>query len=229
MKRLHLTVEGQTEQAFAVDVLQPHLVKFGVMVVKPRLTGLHARRKGRIPTGGLLGTFAHSLEDIRRWLLQDKSADAFFSMMVDLYSLPKDFPGYDDAKKLTDPHEQAKHLEKALAREIADSRFIPYLQVHEFEAIILADPNSISKWLDNTERQVAELKAELETFETPEHVNDGLHTHPKARIKRHVVDYDENVDGPAIANYIGLDLIRAKCPHFSEWLTGLEQLDSRGT
>jgi hypothetical protein len=28
MKRLYLTVEGQTEQAFAVDVLQPHLAKF---------------------------------------------------------------------------------------------------------------------------------------------------------------------------------------------------------
>ncbi len=35
---------------------------------------------------------------------EDKSADARFSMMVDLYSLPTDFPGYDDAMTSMDPH-----------------------------------------------------------------------------------------------------------------------------
>ncbi len=93
MIRLYLTVEGQTEQAFAVDVLRPHLADFGVVVVKPRLTGLHGRRGGRIPRGGLLGTFGHALRDIQRWLSEDRSEEARFSTMVDLYSLPHDFPG----------------------------------------------------------------------------------------------------------------------------------------
>lgn len=35
MKRLYLTVEGLTEQAFAVQVLQPHLSAFNVFVTKP--------------------------------------------------------------------------------------------------------------------------------------------------------------------------------------------------
>ncbi len=228
MKRLYLTVEGQTEQAFAVDVLQPHLSPFNVMVVKPRLTGLHARRKGRIPTGGLLNTFGHSLGDIRRWMSEDKSIDARFSIMIDLYSLPTDFPGYADAMKLASPHDQAAQLEKALANELGDSRFVPYLQVHEFEAIVLANPDSFLEWFDDIDKQVANLKAECEPFATPEEINHGQHTHPKARIKKYIEDYHENIDGPVLAGYVGLDAIRDKCPHFAQWLTTLEELDTEG-
>ncbi len=61
MKRLYLTVEGQTEQAFAVDVLQPHLSACNVMVVKPRLTGLHASaRAGFRPAACSTRSHIHS-------------------------------------------------------------------------------------------------------------------------------------------------------------------------
>lgn len=226
MKRLYLTVEGQTEQAFAVDVLQPHLSSFDVLVVKPRLTGLYARRKGRIPSGGLLNTFGHSLGDIRRWLSEDKSADARFSMMVDLYSLPTDFLGFEDAMKLSDPHEQAVKLEESLASELDDPRFVPYLQVHEFEAILLANPDCFLEWFDEIDKQVASLKAEIEAFKTPEEINHGQHSHPKARIKKHIEDYHQNTDGPFLAGYVGVDVIKEKCPHFAQWLNTLEQLDT---
>lgn len=225
MKRLYLTVEGQTEQEFAVRVLQPHLATFGVMVGKPRLTGLNARRKGRIPKGGLLNTFVHALGDIRRWLKEHRSDDARFSIMVDLYSLPGDFPGYHDAAKSSDPQDQASKLEEALARELNDPRFIPYVQVHEFEAIVLADPNCFLEWFDNAGKSVAALCEECGLFDSPEEINDGQDTHPKARIHRHFADYDENVDGPFLAQYVGLEAIRRKCPHFAQWLTILEGLD----
>ncbi|MGO9597392.1 MAG: DUF4276 family protein [Isosphaeraceae bacterium] len=93
LKRLNLTVEGQTEAAFATAVLAPHLAQFSVFICPPRFTGFHGRRRGRIPKGGFLHTFQHALSDIRNWLKQDHSPDARFSMMVDLYSLPHDFPG----------------------------------------------------------------------------------------------------------------------------------------
>jgi hypothetical protein len=80
MKRLYLTVEGQTEAAFATNVLSPHLANFNVFLYPPRFTGLHRRRRGRIPQGGLLNTFAHAFADMRTWLKEDQSADARFSM-----------------------------------------------------------------------------------------------------------------------------------------------------
>lgn len=223
MTRLYLTVEGQTEQAFAVEVLQPHLAQFDVHVSKPRLTGLHARRKGRIPSGGLLNSFQHSLGDIRRWLREDKSPDARFSIMVDLYSLPKDFPGYDIASRAGNTYQRVKMLHKALAEELNDRRFIPYLQVHEFEALVLSKPEVFGDWFENVKKQVQNLAADCQTFNTPEEINDGQHTHPKARIKKFIPDYDENVDGPVLTAGIGLETIRKACQHFNEWLTILEQ------
>jgi hypothetical protein len=226
LKRLYLTVEGQTEQAFAVEVLQPHLATSKVYLVNPRLTGLHARRRGRVPRGGLLNTFRHSLGDIQRWLREDRSPDARFSMMVDLYSLPKDFPGYDEAMTLPDPHQQAEKLEAELAAELSDLRFIPYLQVHEFEALVLSKPEVFADWFEGMQREVEALAAECQPFDTPEKIDHGQQTHPKARIKRHIEVYDENVDGPLLAHEIGLATIREKCPHFNQWLTHLEQLDA---
>ena len=225
MKRLYLTVEGQTEQAFAVNVLQPYLASFNIFVTKPRLTGLHKRRKGRIPTGGLLTTFEHSLDDIRKWMREDQSTDARFSIMVDLYSLPNDFPGYDEAMEMPDPFQKANKLEEALANELNDSRFIPYVQVHEFEAIILTKPDCFLEWFEGREKQVDSLKAECEQFKTPEEIDQGQQTHPKARIKKYIPDYQEKVDGPVLAKFIGLDEIKKKCPHFAQWLSILEKLD----
>jgi hypothetical protein len=60
----------------------------------------------------LLRTFVHALADMRRWLHEDRSSDARFSMMVDLYALPDDVPGHAAAMVLADPCAQAERLEK---------------------------------------------------------------------------------------------------------------------
>ena len=60
--------------------------------------------------------------------------------MFDLYALPADFPGYAEARREVDPYGKVRILEDALGNDIADRRFIPYIQLHEFEALILADP-----------------------------------------------------------------------------------------
>lgn len=50
MPRLHMFVEGTTEQVFAAKVLARHLSDFDVYLQKPVLVG-HARKKGRIHRG----------------------------------------------------------------------------------------------------------------------------------------------------------------------------------
>jgi Domain of unknown function (DUF4276) len=226
MKRRYLTVEGQTEAAFASRVLTPHLTDFNVFLFSPRFTGLHGRRRGRIPQGGLLNTFAHALADIRTWLKEDQSVDARFSMMVDLYSLPNDFPGYANGMAKPTGREQANALKQSLAAEVGDSRFIPYLQVHEYEALVLVDPSRIASIYDLPHSQIEALCQECSFFSTPEDINHGQHSHPKYRIKKRVGDYDENIAGPLLAEAIGLAKLREHCPLFCEWLTRLEQLDA---
>lgn len=225
MKRLMLTVEGQTEAAFITKVLAPHLANFNVITGKPRLTGLHKRRRGRIPTGGMLNTFGHALADMQTWLSEDQADDARFSMMVDLYSLPNDFPGYASAMSINDPYDQVKALEASLDAVINDSRFVSYLQLHEFEALVLVDPERISCLYEGYDRQLRKLAEECAEFSTPERINHGQHTHPKYRIKQVVSDYHENVDGPELADDIGIDSLRRRCKHFHDWLITLENLD----
>lgn len=225
MKRLYLTVEGQTEQAFAVQILQPHLATFNVFVTKPRLTGPHGRRNGRIPQGGMFFTFQHVLADIKRWLREDTSAEARFSMMVDLYGLPHDVPGYTEPRLLADPYDRAVACEKALAICVNDPRFIPYVQVHEFEALWLAAPEKFAAQFESREREMAQLQAECAAFASPELINHDPQTHPKARILKYFADYQPRVDGPRLAQEIGLAHIRQCCPHFNAWLTMLEHLD----
>lgn len=229
MKRLHLTVEGQTEAAFATKVLTPHLSAFNVFLHRPRFTGLHRRCRGRIPSGGLLNTFGHALADIRTWLSEDRSPDARFSMMVDLYSLPIDFPGYQAAAAVPAGAPRADVLEVSLAQHIADDRFIPHLQVYEFEALVLVDPRRITSLYNVSNSQIEALCTERARYASPEEINDGQHSHPKYRIKRIVPDYDENVAGPLLTEDIGLATLRQQCPHFGKWLTRLERLDSNDT
>lgn len=229
MKNLYLTVEGQTEEAFAVMVLQPHLAEHGVHVSAPRFTGPHGRRKGKIPRGGMFNRFRHVLEDLRRWLMENHSPDARFSMMIDLYHLPNDFPGQDKAQGLKDCYQRAAALEEALAAELGDlgGRFIPYLQVHEFEALVLSDPGRFGGLFKSSSGAPRKLSEECARFDGPERINHGQHSHPKARIQKHFPDYDENIDGPLLASDIGLPVIRERCPHFGAWLARLEALDRR--
>ena len=228
MKRLYLTVEGQTEAAFATSVLTPHLASFNVFLTAPRFTGLHKRRRGRIPQGGMLNTFGHALSDMKTWLKEDKSPEARFTMMVDLYSLPTDFPGYEAGMAKPTGREQAIALHTSLAAEIGDARFVPYLQVHEYEALVLVDPRRIASIYDVQESQIEALCQECGIYGTPEEINHGQHSHPKYRIQQKVQGYDENVAGPLIAEDIGLPTLRVRCPHFGEWLTTLERLDAGG-
>lgn len=226
MKRLYLTVEGQTEEQFAMTLLRPHLANFSVFMYPPRFTGPHGRRGGRIPRGGLLHTFQHAMADMQRWLKEDKSADARFTMMVDLYGLPHDFPGYLEGISRPGGADQAVELERSLALAMADSRFIPYLQVHEFEALVLSDPRQIATIYNGAQANLNDLCNDCAKYRCAEDINHGQHSHPKCRIQQCVLAYDENVAGPLLTEAIGLETLRKNCPHFGAWLSRLEKLDA---
>lgn len=224
MIRLHMTVEGQTEQAFVSQLLVEHLARFGVFLGKPRLTGASARRGERIPAGGMF-KFAPVLGDMKRWLVEDQSPDARFTMMVDLYDLPNDCPGHANAMRLADPYDRVESLEKSLAEEMGDTRFIPYFQLHEFEALVLSRPDQFGDHFDKSDKATTQLLGVCRQFRSPEHINQGRETHPKARILDAFPDYHANVDGPLLAQNIGLQAMREACLHFAQWLERLEQLD----
>ena len=222
MARLCLTAEGQTEQTFAARLLTPHLASLGVYLAKARRP-LTSKKKG---TRGGLFRYRVVRDDIGRWLKEDRAPDVWFSTMFDLYKLPKDFPGYSETRSEPDPLVRVAKLETAFAEDVNDSRFIPYIQLHEFEALLLAKPDEIARYFDCDPRRIKPLVAACETCESPELIDDNEQTAPSKRIGREIPEYldAKATAGPIIAMEIGLETIRGKCPHFDQWLTKLEGL-----
>lgn len=218
--RLHFVVEGQTEETFANTVLREHFAHQEIVTAAHCVTT--RRRRGATYRGGLV-TYRHARDDIRRWAAEDQNRDARFTTMFDLYRLPNDFPDYADAAKATDPYARVEILEAALREDIGDRRFIPYIQLHEFEALLFADPQRLDAQFPDRPSAIQRLVATAAQFDSPELVNDGPTTAPSKRIMAELPEYEgrKASTGPIVARQIGLPTLQSKCRHFREWLERL--------
>lgn len=223
MVRLNMIVEGLTEQVFARDVMMPHLAQEQVYISARRIeTG---RRGPRIFRGGMTD-YHRARQDIRRWLKQDKQGEVRLTTMFDLYALPDDFPGYAEAKQILDPYQRVETLEQHLGDDIDDPRFIPHIQLHEFEALLFSAPEQFAVSFPDCEKQIGVLCAIATQFPSPEHIDDDEHGAPSKRIANELPGYlrRKTTAGPRIAQAIGLAAIREKCTHFGKWIETLEEL-----
>lgn len=224
MRRLNVLAEGQTEEAFVNQVLAPHLAPFGVFAIVRCVTTRRDRHRHDIVYRGGFREFAKAQRDLERWMAEDRGAA--FTTMFDLYALPRDFPGYEDAAQLRDPYARVRHLEQALAARIGESRLIPYVQLHEFEALLFSDPEKFDWQYIEHAPAIARLVEISRQFDSPELIDDGERTAPSKRIIAEIPEYafQKSTAGPVIASHIGIATMRACCPHFAEWITCLEGL-----
>ena len=225
MPRLYVFAEGTTEQVFAHTLLTPQLAAARVYLQAAILIA-HARR-GRIVHRGGGRNYAAMKDDILRLLAQERSADVFFTTMIDLYAIHPNFPSLEESQKLRHlPYKRIEFLEQAFANDIGDRRFIPYIQLHEYEAYLFADPECFGSFYPGATKGIEAVKKIAESCETPELINDGQHTAPSKRIAQCFPDYEgaKPTVGLQAAQCIGLQKIRDKCPHFHSWLSRLEQL-----
>jgi len=228
MARLYLFAGGRTEQTFADTVLKPHLGDKRVYLHNPVLMA-HATKKGIVHRGGGR-RYLPMKNDIVRFLRQEKGGDVFFTTMIDLYAIHADFPGLGQAERLRPrPEERVAFLERSFAHDVGDPRFIPYIQLHEYEAYLFSDPTLFRYFYDHHERRIVTLQAIADAHSTPELINDGRDSAPSKRIIAELPDYEDakSVVGPQVARLIGLDVIRRKCPHFAAWLMALEKLGGK--
>lgn len=228
MARLYLFAEGQTEQTFADNLLKPHLAQHNVFMNKPVLIA-HAKKKGRVHRGGGRN-YAPMKNDITRFLKQDQAKDAFFTTMIDLYAIHPDFPGLAEAEHMRqNPFKRVRFLEEKFAEDIVDQRFIPYIQLHEYEAYLFSELTCFEYLDSDSKQEVETLQATVSQYESPELINDGPQTAPSKRIIAQFPDYGraKSTFGPQLAEKIGLQSIRSHCLHFHEWLTKLESLDGQ--
>lgn len=201
-----------------MQILGPELTDSNVFV-EARLIPTSPKGKGGALSGQRVLRF---LRDTLR-----QRPDTYVTTFFDLYRLPTDFPGVGASS--SDPLERAAAIEEELHKEVRllaqrrPDRFLPYIQPHEFEALLFSDTSHFAREQPEWEQPAEELAAARRGAASPEHINDGEDTHPSARLKQ-LPGYRKVRHGPALAERIGLDCMRRECAHFGNWLTRLESL-----
>jgi Domain of unknown function (DUF4276) len=218
MSRVLILAEGQTEERFIKDVLAPHLAALNVYV-RASVVRTKEPPAGSPFKGGLLN-YGKVEKDVFR-LLDD--TNAIVTTMLDLYGLPKDFPGLGGALSLLSAQEKVHFVQEAFAENISHTRFRPFIALHEFEALVLASPQSLGDHFNKPELTTW-CHQTTSSAGGPEMVNDGQTTSPSKRLLSRIEGYGKVINGPAIVAKEGLADVRSRCPHFNSWIVWLESL-----
>jgi len=218
MARLIIVCEGPTEQAFCKTILQMHFQEKGIYIQTP----LTKHSKGGIVKWAILK------QQIETHLKVE--TDAFVTTFIDYYGLYSkyNFPRWEESEKTPDKNDRMGKLESGMRDDIDDDlryRFIPYMQLHEFEGLLFNDLNLIYGQIPPADIiGKIELEETFRDYENPEMINNTRETSPSHRLSRIIKGYNKVVYGDILAESIGLLKIRNKSPRFNDWITKLEEL-----
>ncbi|MDX2181666.1 MAG: DUF4276 family protein [Bryobacteraceae bacterium] len=186
----YVVCEGQTEARFVKEVLTDNFI--------PILQDGHD---------------FHRLKKLVRGLL--RTPRKLVTTMIDLHAIASDFPRREELLN-KDPYLRVRGMELAMAEAVGDDRFLPHLQLHDFEALVLSDPTCLERLFPHRRAEIARLAKSIRDFDSPEKIDKG---HPPAhRIREQVAEYNKSAYGFRLVQDIGLSTIRDKCPHFNKWL-----------
>ncbi len=138
MSEVFAVVEGPAEQVFVRDVLAPWLGFQGVYMQAS-------------PIGG------NSYLDAKRHIVNflKQRSDTYVTCLFDYYGMKSDWPSREEARSLYHDNRPAL-IEESVFSNIQESfidliggRFIPYVQMHEFEALLFSYPPALAKALAN--------------------------------------------------------------------------------
>ncbi|MBN1486418.1 MAG: DUF4276 family protein [Anaerolineae bacterium] len=219
MKYLTISVEGQTEETFVREVLHPYFIEHDLWLNPILLTTRHVPNAPN-RRGGFL-SYSKMRKELLT-LLGDSSVIAV-TTIYDFYGLPKDIPGYETIPSGRGLN-RVSYIEKAFGHDIDNPKFHPYLQLHEFEALLFTDINITNKSLFGDQKQLDRIRKIKREYATPEDINEDENTAPSKRIKSIYPSYQKAYDGPIITQEIGLTRLREVCPHFNAWVTWIESL-----
>lgn len=231
MIRVNVVSEGQSELYFVQKVLScyPFLLGKNIEINSRAVLTKREQRTGYEYRGGLTN-YLKPKRDIIQWLKE--SSDTYVTTMFDLFRLPDDFPGYREAIGQQNPYQSVSILERELKKDILlefpninPDRFIPYIQMHEFEALFFADLEKLKTFylgeinnlkIEKLIQDIVGINAEL--------INHGVNTSPSKRLKN-TISYKKGDDAALVLKEIGMEKMLNTCQHFSTWVNQLLALN----
>jgi hypothetical protein len=217
--RLGISVEGQTEERFVKDLLAPHLVGFCVYATPIVVTTSRSASGQKAKGGGI--NVDRVANELRRLLTGYR--DGYVTSLYDFY-------GFADKRV----GETVDLLETRIAASLDTPRnLIAYVQLHEFEGLLLSDAAIIATYFDAPAIEPL-IRLAVSSAGSPEAVNEGVTTAPSKRLEAWTRQHGstshfyskgtKTLHGPRLAARLTLPVIRTACHRFSRWLSKLETL-----
>lgn len=212
--RLGIVVEGETEEEFIKRVVATRLIEQDIQAT-PILVGLKRHRSSR---GGNV-----TVENVATQMSRLVHSFEAVTSLVDFYGFVN--KGEATCQELEERITEAAHSK--IDGPFDEQHVFAYVQQHEFESLLFADVTAFERiLLDPPPSLPAELAAIRAQFASPEDINDHHDTAPSKRLLGAIPMYRKRIDGPVVAEAIGLERIRAECPRFDAWLNRLGALDT---
>lgn len=214
MKRIVFIVEGDTEIQFVENQIIPYLQeKCGYHI--PMNAQKITTNKKKNCKGGNVG-IEYLRNEIRKIAA---SGDTFITTLLDFFRLLNDFPNYTTDKTRVTEIEQG--LTDAMTDIVSHNRFLPYIQLHEVEALMFIKVEGFELLIDE-DRQRQELQNIIAQYPNPEDINGGRATAPSKRLEKIFPKYQKVYYSECVFGELSIDEIRNKCHHFNSWLEKIQ-------
>ena len=170
--------EGQSETNFVKKVMTPYFAGSCILIPITVITKTD-HRHGKTYKGGVA-----NYNQIRNTLIKtlassSKSKNSFVTTMFDFYRLPADVPGVTEAEKINDPYRKVEFIEREIlkAESCNGDFFFPYIELHEFEAMLFADVERLEEAYFEYDLTHSHDNHVGGNDHLPEAVGQGLHHH----------------------------------------------------
>ena len=215
MRAVYIICEGQTEEEFVNGILRPYFNTHQIYDIRPILMSTSKGHKG--------GDIKYDRLKFNIERLLQNEQDILVTTFIDFFRLKSDFPKFESALQKQNKIERVDFLEQALADAINNSRFIPYIQIHEFEGLLFAAKDGFEFLPDLKQANLNKLLLAVVEKENPEELNDGVLTAPSKRLEQLIPGFDKNKPfyGGLIAEVNTIQAILKRCIRFNNWVETL--------
>lgn len=215
IRAIYIICEGQTEEEFVNGILRPYFNSHQIYDVCPILMTTSKGHKGGDVKYDRL---KHNIDKLIK-----QETDILVTTFIDFFRLKTDFPKFAEAQSIQNKIQRVDFLEQALAEVIDNFRFIPYIQLHEFEGLLFASKDGFEFLPDLKQTNLNSLLLAVDEKENPEELNDGELTAPSKRLERLIPGFDKNKPfyGGIIAEVNTINPVLDRCVRFKTWVNTL--------
>lgn len=212
MKTVIVICEGETEEEFCKTLLSVYLQKYCKIRIEVRLLGGNCNWQ--------------RIKDMAEKALKQQK-NALVTTFFDYYGVKtKKFPNWIETVGINKANvrERIEILENGMLEEIDSNlryRFIPYIQLHEFEALLFNNIEVFDNNFKRSEFNRANLLDVLNEFPDPELINQKIETSPSHRLIEIIPSYNKILYGNMLVEIIGIEQIKQKNKHFNDWIEQL--------